>query len=113
MSKSHSPNDPSKKGLDEQVYECLLSIPKGKVVTYKDIALCLGNPHLARAVGNALHHNPDARKYPCYKVVNGKGELAENFAFGGLEGQKKRLAEEGIPVENGRVDLNRYRHHVP
>ncbi|MBQ7980243.1 MAG: MGMT family protein, partial [Oscillospiraceae bacterium] len=41
------------------IYEYLTTIPKGKVVTYGQIAEHLGNRHLARAVGNALHKNPD------------------------------------------------------
>ena len=42
-----------------------------------------GDPRMARAVGNALHHNPDPEHIPCYRVVNAKGELAGAFAFGG------------------------------
>ena len=42
------------------------------------------------------------------RVVNGKGELAGEFAFGGEGGQTRLLEEDGIPVENGRVDLEKY-----
>lgn len=65
--------------MKEQVYNYLVKIPKGKVVTYKDIALFLGNKNLARVVGNILHVNPDVDKYPCYKVVNIKGRLAKKL----------------------------------
>lgn len=91
-----------------KVFDCLLKIPKGKVVTYKQIAIYLGNPALARAVVNILHQNEDPDKYPCYKVVNSKGKLAQNFAFGGIEGQKRRLEEEGIIVQSDTVDLKLY-----
>jgi len=65
------------KSFDKQrLYELLASVPKGRVVTYGRLAEMLGNKHLARAVGNALHKNPDGDKYPCYKVVNSKGELS-------------------------------------
>jgi len=67
------------------VYEYLTLIPQGKVVTYGQIAGHLGNPKLARTVGNILHGNPDGDRYPCYKVVNAAGKLAEHYAFGGLE----------------------------
>ena len=60
------------------------------------------------AVGNALHKNPDPEHIPCFRVVNGKGELAGEFAFGGEGGQTRLLEEDGIPVENGRVDLEKY-----
>ncbi len=95
--------------MKEQVYEFLLTIPKGKVATYSQIAEHLGNKKLARVVGNILHNNPNEEKYPCYKVVNSKGALSNNFAFGGIEKQKEKLEREGIVVENYRVDLNKYK----
>lgn len=52
--------------------------------------------------------NPDPEHIPCFRVVNGKGELAGEFAFGGEGGQSRLLEEDGIPVENGRVDLEKY-----
>lgn len=94
--------------LSQRVYDYLTTIPKGKVVTYKQVAESLGNKGLARAVGNILHKNPDGDKYPCYKVLNSKGELAEAFVFGGKEIQKERLEKEGIKVKNNKVDLNLY-----
>lgn len=94
--------------MKNRIYEYLLTIPKGMVVTYKQIAKYLGNIKLARVVGNILHSNPDENKYPCYKVVNSQGKLSKNFAFGGLEGQKKKLLDEGIEVNNDRVDLDKY-----
>jgi alkylated DNA nucleotide flippase Atl1 len=94
--------------LAQKVYEYLLTIPKDKVVTYKQVAESLGNKGLARVVGNILHKNPDGDKYPCYKVLNSKGELAEAFVFGGKSIQKERLEKDGIKVINNKVDLNLY-----
>ena len=94
--------------MKSKVFEYLLTIPPGKVVTYGRIAEHLGNKKLARVVGNMLHYNPDEEKYPCYKVVNAKGELAESFAFGGKEGQKEKLLREGIEVSGYKVDLSKY-----
>ena len=94
--------------MKEKVYEFLRTIPKGKVVTYGQIAEYLGNKRLARVVGNILHNNPDEKKYPCYKVVDSKGNLSNNFAFGGIEKQKEKLEKEGIIVENYKVDLEKY-----
>lgn len=94
--------------LSQKVYDYLLTIPKGKVVTYKQVAESIGNKGLARVVGNILHKNPDENKYPCYKVLNSKGELAEAFVFGGKEKQKQKLEKEGIKVENNKVDLKKY-----
>ena len=98
-----------KRKVDKQVvYEYLATIPKGKIVTYGQIAKFLGNSNLARTVGNILHENPDGDKYPCYKVVNAQGKLAENYAFGGLKFQKMRLEADGIIVNNDKVDLKKY-----
>lgn len=92
----------------QRVYDYLLRVPRGKVVTYGQIAAALGDPHLCRYVGNVLHRNPDGDRYPCYKVVNSRGMLSAHYAFGGMDGQKQRLEAEGIQVIAGRVDLRRY-----
>jgi len=59
-------------------------------------------------VGNALHKNPDPENIPCFRVVNAKGELSGEFAFGGVGAQAKLLEEEGVEVIDGRVDLKKY-----
>jgi len=94
--------------MKEKVYSYLLTIPQGKVVTYGQIAEYLGNRNLSRVVGNILHNNPSEEKYPCYKVVNSKGALSSNFAFGGIEKQKEKLEAEGIAVVNYSVNLEKY-----
>lgn len=94
--------------MKKKVYEYLTRIPKGKVVTYGQIAAYLGNPRLCRYVGTVLHNNPDPQKYPCYKVVNSRGKLAVHFGDGGLEVQRQRLLTDGIQVQGDRVDLKRY-----
>ena len=95
--------------LKEDVYNAVKLIPKGKVTTYGDLAAYLGNPKLARAIGNILHVNPYEGIVPCHRVVNAQGRLAQNFGFGGIEGQQQRLEAEGISVINGKVDLEKYR----
>lgn len=95
--------------MKEKVYEFLRTIPKGKVVTYGQIAEYLGNRKLARVVGNILHNNPNEDKYPCYKVVDRSGNLSIHFAFGGIEKQKEKLQREGIVVKGYKVDLDKYK----
>lgn len=92
----------------KRIYEAVKKIPKGKVATYGQVAEMAGDKKMARAVGNALHRNPDPDDIPCYRVVNAKGELAGEFAFGGEGAQKKLLETDGIVVTNGRVDLKKY-----
>ena len=55
-----------------------------------------------------MHKNPDPDNVPCFRVVNSKGELAGEFAFGGSGAQAKLLKAEGIVVTDGRVDLEKY-----
>ena len=92
----------------KRIYEAVKKIPYGHVATYSQIAEVAGDKKMARAVGNALHKNPDPDHIPCFRVVNAKGELAGEFAFGGPGVQAKLLEAEGIEVTGGKVDLRRY-----
>ena len=96
-------DSPSKK-----IYEAVKKIPRGKVATYAKVAEMAGNPKMCRAVGNALHKNPYPDEIPCYRVVNSKGELSGEFAFGGPGRQQELLEADGIKVVKGRVDLEKY-----
>ena len=91
-----------------RIYEAVCKIPKGYVATYGQVAEMAGDRKMARAVGNALHKNPDPERIPCYRVVNAKGELSRAFAFGGAKAQEQRLREDGIEVKDGKVDLKKY-----
>ena len=91
-----------------RIYEAVKRIPYGRVATYSQVAELAGDRKMARAVGNALHKNPDPNGIPCFRVVNAKGELAGEFAFGGVGEQAKLLAAEGVEVTNGVVDLSKY-----
>lgn len=95
----------------QKIYEAVKRIPYGCVATYGQVAEMAGDRKMARAVGNALHKNPDPANIPCFRVVNSKGELAGEFAFGGAGAQARLLEKEGIEVKDGRVDLNKYGLH--
>ena len=90
----------------KRIYEAVKKIPYRRVATYSQVAEIAGDRKMARAVGNALHRNPDPGSIPCYRVVNAKGELAGEFAFGGPGAQAKLLEAEGVTVIDGRVDLS-------
>ena len=92
----------------KRIYEAVRKIPYGHVATYAQVAQLAGDRKMARAVGNALHKNPDPSTIPCFRVVNSKGELSGEFAFGGAGAQAKLLESEGIEVIDGRVDLKKY-----
>lgn len=100
-------------GFFESVYQALMLIPRGKVVTYGQIARAIGAPRMARQVGYALHANPKPGIIPCHRVVNREGKLAGAFAFGGLQAQQKLLEEEGVEVVNSAVDLSKFGYTFP
>ena len=95
-------------GVFERIYNVVRQIPKGKVLTYGRVAALAGNPRWARVVGYALHVNPDPSTIPCHRVVNRNGECSAAFAFGGENMQKTLLTEEGIILEDGKVNLEKY-----
>ncbi len=92
----------------ESVFEVVKKIPKGKVMTYGQVAKVLGTRD-ARKVGWALHSNADP-KIPCHRVVNKNGGVAMNYGFsGGWQEQKRRLLEEGVPFKTEtEIDLDQY-----
>lgn len=92
----------------KRIYEAVKKIPRGRVATYGQVAELAGDKNMARAVGNALHKNPNPDSIPCYRVVNSKGELAVQFAFGGKKAQEELLKSDGIEVRDGKVDLQKY-----
>lgn len=92
----------------KRIYEAVMKIPKGRVATYSQVAELAGNSKMCRAVGNALHKNPEPDLIPCYRVVNARGQLSGAFAFGGAASQQELLEADGIEVVDGRVDLIKY-----
>lgn len=90
----------------ERVYKIVRKIPRGKVMTYGQIAEALGTRD-ARRVGHALHANRD-RNTPCHRVVNKDGRLAPGYAFGGPDEQKMKLVAEGVSfIDDNHVDLGK------
>lgn len=79
----------------QKVYEIVDQIPKGKVMTYGQIAALAGAAWAAWEVGQIAHTGPDS--LPWQRVVNKKGGLARGYP-GGLDGHKKKLEAEGILV---------------
>ena len=79
--------------FEEQVYAIVRRIPKGRTRSYRWVAERLGNPALARAVGNALNRNPYAPRVPCHRVVKADSSLG-GFA-GGVAKKRALLKREG------------------
>jgi len=81
-----------------KVWTYLKTIPKGKVKTYKQVAIGINRPKSARAVGNACAKNPYAPKVPCHRVVKSNGTLGGFSGAGGLKAKKKLLKGEGFKL---------------
>lgn len=94
------------KTFRDRVYEITSRIPKGKVATYKQIAVLAGNPKASRAIGYFMKVNPNAPKVPCHRVVASNGELTGYSGKGGLRAKKKMLLKEGVFFKNSSVDLS-------
>lgn len=101
-------------GFFAAVYEVVKNIPKGKVMSYGQVAQFLGNGKMSRRVGQALHVNPDPERIPCHRVVFRDGSLTDGFAFGGAGVQRERLEKEGVEfTEDGRVKYEFFEFGVP
>ena len=79
-----------------KVWKYLKTIPKGRVKTYKQVALAINMPKASRAVANACAKNPYAPKIPCHRVIRSDGSLGGYSAPGGINKKKKILKKEGF-----------------
>jgi methylated-DNA-[protein]-cysteine S-methyltransferase len=79
-----------------KVWKYLRTIPKGKVKTYKQVAIGINRPKSARAVANACGKNPYAPKVPCHRVIRSDGTLGGFSGPGGIKTKKKLLISEGF-----------------
>ena len=75
-----------------------MNIPKGKVKTYKEVAIGIKMPKSARAVANACGKNQYAPKVPCHRVIRSDGSLGGFSAPGGIKLKKKLLKKEGFSL---------------
>lgn len=82
------------KTFREKVIEAVKNIPKGKVLTYKQVAGKTGNGKASRAVGSIMAKNAD-KSVPCHRVIRSDGKIG---AYNGLQGKSKRaiLLKEGV-----------------
>ncbi|HUL75817.1 MAG TPA: MGMT family protein [Vicinamibacteria bacterium] len=92
-----------------RVYDLVREIPLGRVATYGQIAVLLGVPRGARAVGWALRALPEEeqRRVPWHRVIGTGGRISPR-AGPGPQIQRRLLVAEGVGFRNGRVDLARH-----
>lgn len=91
------------KDLIYQILGIVSEIPKGKVASYKQIAILANHPQNARLVGKVLKHSSLYGDYPCHRVVNSVGRLVP-----GWSNQRVLLENEGVIFKsNGNVDMKK------
>ncbi|MEI6553807.1 MAG: MGMT family protein [bacterium] len=81
-----------KKTFTQKVYDVVSKIPKGKTLTYKEVAKKAGNEKAVRAVGTILAKNYDS-KIPCHRVIRSDGKIGKYNR--GEENKLKLLKKEG------------------
>ena len=78
-----------------KVWDYIKKIPKGKIKTYKEVAIGINRPKSARAVANACARNPYAPKIPCHRVIRSDGGLGGYSGKGGIKAKQMMLKKEG------------------
>jgi len=81
-----------------KVWKYLKTIPKGRVKTYKQVAIGINRPKSARAVANACGKNPYAPQIPCHRVIRADGSLGGYSGKGGIKTKKLLLKREGFKL---------------
>ncbi len=81
-----------------KVWKYIKSIPKGKIKTYKQVAIGIKSPKSARAVANACAKNPCAPKIPCHRVIKSDGDLGGYSGRGGIKKKLKLLRSEKVEI---------------
>ncbi len=78
--------------FERRVYAVVAKIPRGQVRSYRWVAARLGNPRLARAVGQALTRNTDPAHVPCHRVIRADGSLG-GYRWGLAKKRRLLVAE--------------------
>ena len=84
--------------FEQKVWNYLKTIKKGKVKTYKQVAIGIKRPKSARAVANACGKNPYAPKIPCHRVIKSDGSLGGYSGRGGMKQKLKLLRSEKVVI---------------
>jgi methylated-DNA-protein-cysteine methyltransferase-like protein len=92
--------------FDREVYALVRRIPRGRTVTYGQVAAMLGRPRAARAVGGAMRRCPAG--VPWHRVLNASGRISRRKRAASMLTQRMLLEREGVTMRRGRVDLARH-----
>lgn len=97
-------------GSYRKIWEQAALIPEGQVASYGQIARLAGLPRrAARMVGRALGAAPRELNLPWHRIVNARGQIAIPRGSPGFKRQAELLEAEGIEVNDGQLDMDKYR----
>ena len=82
-----------------KVWNYLKKIPKGKILTYKEVARAIGKPKSFRAAANAVGKNPFPPNIPCHRVVRSDGGIGGYSGKGGINQKIKLLRSEKVFIK--------------
>jgi len=92
-----------------RIWNVVAAIPRGRVASYGQVAELAGIGRGARMVGWALGQAPDRAALPWHRVLNAQGKISIPAGSRSRAEQIRRLTGEGIVVNDGKVDMRRYR----
>ena len=83
--------------FSQRVLEAVRRIPRGKTLTYQEVARLSGRPRAYRAVGNILNKNRDFKNIPCHRVIRSDGKVG-GYALGSKKKEELLIKEKGIKI---------------
>ena len=94
--------------LNEQIWQIIAAVPRGKVVTYGQVARLAGYPRHARYVGTTLKNLPHGTRLPWYRVLNAQGRLSFPQGSEAYWRQRRLLEDEGVVFIGERISLREF-----
>jgi methylated-DNA-protein-cysteine methyltransferase related protein len=91
----------------DRVYKLVRKIPRGRVMTYGQIAVILGKGYTPRTVGFVMH-GADEKQTPWHRVINSQGRCSTGGVVLPSDKQQRMLEAEGVKFAGGRCDLESF-----
>ena len=88
--------------IEEKIYKKLLTVPHGKITTYKELSKSVGLENGQRLVGQIMKKNPFPVIIPCHRVIKSNGDIG-GYLFG-IDIKKNMLRKEGICITKNKID---------
>lgn len=96
----------------EAIYLALAHIPRGKVITYGNLAKLAGMPNGARLAGRLMCELPEGTDLPWHRVINAQGKISMPESSDGYKRQAQKLQAEGVLIHNGKIKLRDYSYTI-